>query len=418
MMDLGVDLYDPRTYLAGLPLEAFARLRRECPVYWQEERAILDWPAGRGYWAISRYADVERVNRNPRLFSSHLGATQIRDPKAEDLEFQQKMMLNLDPPAHSRLRRIVAKAFTPRNISRLEGAIRERARAAVARVAPLGRCDFPQDLSADLPLWALADVMGVPADDRHLLFHWANRVIGFQDPEYAQYDEQGKPIDPRSRRALADMFDYAHALAEEKRRKPGADILTALLLSDAEGETISDEEFENFFFLLAVAGNETLRNAIPGGMLALIEHPRSRERLLADRSLLATAIEEMLRFASPVMCFRRTATADTELHGVRIRAGDKVVVYYASANHDETVFPEPSTFDVGRSPNDHLAFGVGPHFCLGAFLGRLEMRVFFEELLDRLADIELDGPVERLQSNFQSGIKHMYVRFTARADAK
>jgi cytochrome P450 len=214
------------------------------------------------------------------------------------------------------------------------------------------------------------------------------------------------------------MFDYAHALAAEKRRRPGEDILTMLLLGDSDGETVSDEEFENFFFLLAVAGNETLRNAIPGGMLALIEHPDERARLLADRSLLPSAVEEMLRFASPVMCFRRTATADTEFHGVRIRAGDKVVVYYASANHDEAVFPEPGRFDVARSPNDHLAFGVGPHFCLGAYLGRLEMRVFFEELLGRLPDIELDGPVERLQSNFQSGIKHMPVRFTAGAVAR
>jgi len=406
-----VDLYDPRTYLGGLPLEAFAWLRRECPVYWQEERAVLDWPAGRGYWAITRYADVDAVNRDPRLFSSHLGATQIRDPKPEDLEFQRKMMLNMDPPEHSRLRRIVGKAFTPRNVARLEGAIRERARATIERHALAGRCDFPQDLSADLPVWTLAEVMGVPADDRKLLFHWANRVIGFQDPEYAQYDEQGKPIDPRSRHALADMFAYAHTLADEKRRCPGNDILSLLLVADAQGDRVSDEEFENFFFLLAVAGNETLRNAIPGGMLALVEHPQELRRVTEDPSLLPSAIEEMLRFASPVMCFRRTATADTELHGVPIRAGDKVVVYYASANHDEAVFADPDTFDVSRNPNDHLAFGVGPHFCLGASLGRLEMRVFFEELLARLRDIEMDGPVERLQSNFQSGIKHMPVRF-------
>ncbi len=412
MIDLGVDLYDPRTYLAGLPLEAFARLRRECPVYWQEERAILDWPAGRGYWAITRYADVEFVNRNPQLFSSHLGATQIRDPKPDDLEFQQKMMLNMDPPAHSRLRRIVSKAFTPKGVGRLESGIRERARAAVDRVAGGGRCDFPQDLSADLPLWTLADVMGVPGDDRKLLFHWANRVIGFQDPEYAQYDEHGKPIDPRSRRALADMFDYAHRLADEKRRRPGADLLTALLFADADGEAVTDEEFENFFFLLSVAGNETLRNSIPGGMLALIGHPSEYRKLLAEPSLLPSAIEEMLRFASPVMCFRRTARADTKLHGVKIRAGDKVVVYYASANHDETVFPDPGRFDVVRSPNDHLSFGIGPHFCLGAFLARLQMRAFFEELLWRLPDLALDGEIERLQSNFQSGIKHMPVRFS------
>jgi cytochrome P450 len=409
------DLYDPRTYLRGLPLETFAWLRREHPVYWQEERAILDWPAGRGYWAVMRYADVELVNRNPQLFSSNLGATQIRDPKPEDLEFQRKMMLNLDPPAHSRLRRIVAKAFTPRAIARLEAGIRARARAAIDAVAPEGRCDFPQDVSADLPIWALADVMGVPTEDRKLLFHWANRVIGFQDPEYAQYDEEGRPIDPRSRRALADMFAYAHALAAEKRRRPSDDILTTLLLAD--GERVTDEEFENFFFLLAVAGNETLRNAIPGGMLALMEHPAERRRLLDDPRLLPTAIEEMLRYASPVMCFRRTAAARTRLAGVDVEAGDKVVVYYASANHDEAQFPDPGRFDVGRTPNDHLGFGIGPHFCLGAPLARLEMRAFFEELLWRLPDMELDGAIERLQSNFQSGIKHMPVRFTPRPAA-
>jgi len=257
--------------------------------------------------------------------------------------------------------------------------------------------------------------MGVPGDDRKLLFHWANRVIGFQDPEYAQYDEHGKPIDPRSRRALADMYAYAHDLAREKRRKPSEDILSAVLGADVDGDRVSDEEFENFFFLLAVAGNETLRNAIPGGMLALITHPRERARLLEDRGLLPTAIEEMLRFASPVMCFRRSATEDTKLQDVAIRAGDKVVVYYASANHDDAVFPDAARFDVGRTPNDHLGFGIGPHFCLGAFLARLEMRIFFEELLPRLPDMELDGPIERLQSNFQSGIKHMPVRFALRA---
>jgi cytochrome P450 len=432
------DLYDPRTYLDGLPLETFAALRREQPVYWQEERAlsllgstgrstiasegselprVLDWPAGRGYWAVMRYADVEHVNRNPQLFSSNLGATQIRDPKPEELGHQRKMMLNLDPPAHSRLRRIVAKAFTPRAIGRLEPELRRRVRKVITDVAPTGRCDFPQDLSADLPISALADVMGVPADDRRLLFHWANRVIGFQDPEYAQYDEHGKPIDPRSRAALADMYAYAHELAREKRRRPTDDILSAVLGADVEGDRVSDEEFENFFFLLAVAGNETLRNAIPGGMLALMNHPAERRRLLEDPTLLSTAIEEMLRYASPVMCFRRTAAADTKLAGVPIRAGDKVVVYYASANHDETAFLEPSRFDVARTPNDHLSLGIGPHFCLGAFLARLEMRVFFEELLWTLPDMEIDGPIERLWSNFQSGIKHMPVRFTPRSTA-
>ena len=282
-------------------------------------------------------------------------------------------------------------------------------RDAIAAVLPRGGCDFPQDLSADLPLLTLAEVMGVPAADRRLLFGWANRVIGFQDPKYARYDADGKPIDPRSRAALQEMFDYAHALAEEKRARPTDDILTTLLHADLDGERITDEEYENFFFLFAVAGNETVRNAIPGGMLALIRNPDERRRLANEPALLPRAIEEMLRYVSPVMCFRRTATEDVELHGVRIRAGDKVVVYYASANHDETVFADPGRFDVGREPNEHFSFGEGVHFCIGAHLARLQMRVFFDEVLRALPEMRLAGTIERLQSNFQSGIKHMPV---------
>ena len=260
--------------------------------------------------------------------------------------------------------------------------------------------------------------MGVPGDDRHLLFHWANRVIGFQDPEYARYDE-GRPIDPRSRGALADMFDYAHALAVEKRRRPGEDILTMLLLGDADGEKVSDEEFENFFFLLAVAGNETLRNAIPGGMLALIEQfPASANGCLPTGRSCRVRSRRCCGSWSPVMCFRRTATADTELHGVRIRAGDKVVVYYASANHDESVFPEPGKFDAARSPNDHLSFGIGPHFCLGAFLGRLEMRVSSKSFSGGSPTSSSTAGSSVCRINFQSGIKHMPVRFTPQADAR
>jgi len=409
-----VDLYDPRTYTAGVPHDAFARLRRECPVARVEERPILDWPAGPGYWAVTRYRDVVHVNRNPHLFSSQLGATQIRDPKPDDLAFQQRMMLNLDPPEHTRLRRIVSKAFTPRRIERLAWFLRERARALVEAVAPLGACDFSQDLAADLPLLALAEVLGIPAADRRLLFEWGNRVIGFQDPEYARRDESGRPVDPRSRAALADMFEYAHELAERKRRHPGDDVITALLTAPADGQTLTREEYENFFFLLTVAGNETLRNVIPSGMLALLEHPDEHRRLLADPSLLPSAIEEMLRFAGPVMCFRRTAAADVELGGVKVAAGDKVVVYYVSANRDEAVFFDADRFDVTRTPNEHLAFGVGPHFCLGAHLARLQMQVFFEEVLWRLPDLELAGPVERLQSNFQAGVKHLPVRFSPR----
>ena len=409
---IDVDLFDPRTYRDGPPHHAFAVLRREAPVYWQQERPVLGWPAGPGYWAVTRYRDVVHVNRHPELFSSNLGATQIRDPKPEDLAFQRTMMLNLDPPAHSRLRRIVARAFTPRSVERLAEGIRARARAAVEEVLPAGECDFVA-LSADLPVLTLAAVLGVPLADRHLLFEWANRVIGFQDPKYARYDEQGRPIDPRSRAALADMFEYAHALAAEKRRRPADDVLTLLLQPDADGQVLSAEEYENFFFLLTVAGNETLRNAIPAGVLALLRHPGEHHRLLGDPGLVPSAVDEMLRYAGPVMCFRRTAAADTELAGVPIAAGEKVVVYYVSANRDDDVFPEADRFDVARSPNEHLGLGAGPHFCLGSHLARLQMRAFLEESLWRLRDLEVDGPVEWLQSNFQSGLTRMPVRFRA-----
>jgi cytochrome P450 len=253
----------------------------------------------------------------------------------------------------------------------------------------------------------------VPREDRHLLFEWANRVIGVHDEDYAKGSIGGTgtpPVDPRSRASLQDMFDYAHQLAERKRADPGDDLIS-MLLAGVGGQPLTDEEFENFFFLLSVAGNETLRNAIPGGMLALLEHPDQFARLRADRALLPTAVDEMLRWVTPVTQFRRTATRDTELAGQGIGAGDKVVVYYASANRDDAVFAEPDVFDVARTPNDHLTFGVGPHFCLGTGLARLQMTALFGELLDRVDDVELAGPVVRLRSNFQNGIKRLPVTY-------
>jgi cytochrome P450 len=414
--DIGVDLFDSATYLDGPPHEAFARLRAECPVYWQEERALYGWPAGPGYWAVTRWAEVAEVSRDPARFSANLGATQIRDPDPASLAFVRKMLLNLDPPEHNGVRKLISRGFTPRNVERLRGVIEQRARAIVDRVAPLGACDFPADIGAELPLLTLAELMGVPASDRVLLRDWANRVIGHEDSEYSeQLKDSSRPRDARSREALADMFAYAHELAASKRRRPTDDIISHLLQAEIDGRRLTDAEFENFFFLLSVAGNETLRNGIPGGMLALLQHPDQRARLLAQPELLPTAVEEMLRWHAPVLCFRRTATRDTELAGRRIAAGDKVVVYYVSANRDEAVFERAGSFDVGRTPNEHLSFGAGPHFCVGASLARLQMRCLFRELLSRLPDLELDGPVQRLQSNFQQGIKHMPVRWTVAA---
>ncbi|KJK58949.1 cytochrome P450 [Saccharothrix sp. ST-888] len=426
-------LFLPETYAEGVPYGLFRELRATAPVCWVEEPPVGNWPAGPGYWAVLRHADVKYVLRTPELFSSHLGATQIRDPdSAADLDFARTMMLNQDPPDHSRLRRIVAGAFTPRAIRELTAAIERRAGELVHAVRPLGEADFVQ-LAADLPVWTLARMMGVPEQDRQLLVDWANRVIGYQDTEYARSSTadpgrlseagraalahrpatltapDGRPVNPRSRAALADMFAYAHALAEQPT--PGS-----VLARMREGG-LSVEEFETMFFLFAVAGNETLRNGLPGGLAALLAHPDQYRLLCGRPELTASAVEEMLRFWPPVLDFRRTATRDVELAGRRIRRGDKVVVHHASANRDEAVFPDPDRFDITRTPNDHLGFGDGPHFCLGAQLARVQMGVMIRQVVDKLPGLEVavGGPLPRLVSNFQNGLKHLPIRWSREA---
>lgn len=414
------DVFLPATYARGVPYELFARLRREAPVCRVPEPAVGPWKEGPGFWAVFRHADVKHVLRTPGDFSSHLGATQIRDPDTPaDLEFVQAMMLNTDPPDHSRLRRIVAAAFTPRAVRTLEAAIAERAASLFAA----GECDFVE-VAADLPVWTLAHVMGVPAQDRRLLYDWASRVIGYQDDEYAglstadaaRLTPMGRQAvaarprpapgaNPRSRAALRDMFGYAHALARSPQDPES--VMSAMLRGG-----LTEAEFENMFFLFAVAGNETLRNGIPGGLLTLLEHPAQFARLRRDPSLLGPAVEEMLRFWPPVIHFRRTATRDLTLGGRRVRAGEKVVVYHASANRDPSVFPDPDRFDVARTPNDHVSFGSGPHVCLGAHLARVQLRAVFAELLTW--DVMLAGDPVRLTSNFQNGLKHLPVRLRPR----
>jgi cytochrome P450 len=410
-----LDIFSPPVYARGMPYEAFAWLRAHAPVSWQPEPAIGDWPAGPGFWAITRHTDVAHVSKTPEVFSANLGATQIRDPDPVDLPFIRRMMLNMDPPEHSRLRKILNKGFTPRTIAQMEDVVRGYARSVLDEVAGRGECDFADEVGADFPLLVLAEVMGVPKSDRYLLYDWTNRIIGYQDTEYADAPtdpETGEPINPRSPRALGDMFAYARELAEHKRANPGDDIVSKLLAAEVDGERITDDEFQNMFFLFTVAGNDTTHSAIPGGLYTLLSHPEQHAALMADWDLLPGAIEEMLRYAPPVIHFRRTAACDTELAGQPIAAGDKVVVFYASANRDEAVFEAPDTFDITRGDNPHLTFGIGPHFCLGNSLARLQMRVMFDELFTRLPDIELAGTPERLQSNFINGYKHMPVRFT------
>jgi cytochrome P450 len=432
-------VFDPATYVGGVPFDALARLRRDDPVVWADEIPVLGWPAGPGFWFVLRHADVESVMRQPRLFSSWLGATQIRDPATPAaLRYVRNMMLNMDPPEHSRLRQLLARSFTPRAVARLEERIRGHARALCDRAfaGRRGECDFAKDVAADLPLLTLADVLGMPEQDRWLLFDWSNRVIGYQDPDYASSADfdpsggtpmaaeavalrpapgpDGRMPDPRTREGMPDLYAYAHLLADARRRHPGDDVMSILLAqADEHGGRVSAEEFENMFWLFAVAGNETLRNGLPGGCIALLEYPRAQDELRADPGLMPGAVEEMLRWWTPVMTFRRTATADGELGGQRIRAGDKVVVSFASANRDEAVFGEPDRFDIRRQPNPHLVFGHGPHFCLGSHLARTQMRALFEEVLARTSALAFAGEPSYLRSNFQRGVKRLPIAWAA-----
>jgi cholest-4-en-3-one 26-monooxygenase len=312
----------------------------------------------------------------------------------------------MDPPNHTKLRLLVNKGFTPRMIGRLDEHIRDIAKAIVDEVAPRGECDFVVEVAAQLPLRVIVEMMGVPDADRPKIFEWTNRLIGSEDPEYNVSRDEAIG-------AATEMFMYSTELAAEKRKNPGDDIISTLLQAEVEGNRLTDTEFNLFFQLLAVAGNETTRNLISNGMNFMFEHPDQWAKLVDDRSLLPGAIDEMLRYASPVMYMRRTAPEDFELRGQTIREGEKMALWYISANRDEDVFEDPQRFDVTRSPNEYVAFGGGgPHFCLGANLAKLEIRVMFEELLNRLPDIARAGDIQRLRSNFINGIKHMPVRFT------
>lgn len=428
-------IVDPDTYVDGVPHELFAQLRQRAPLVWVEEPPIDDWPAGPGFWAVLRHAEAGSVLRTPQVFSSSAGLTQIYDAPPPLLPVLRTMMINMDPPVHQRIRGLLTRAFTPRAVGLLEERIRARAAALVDAVAESGSCDFARDLAADLPLYTLADLLGMPASDRWLMFDWANRVIGVLDDEYRDSeafdatnasdiakkalavrpkpDANGRMPDSRRPDGMADLYAYARELGEYRRRNPGDDIMSLLMQQvDDEGGRVTVEEFERLFWLFCVAGNETVRNALPGGLLALLQHPKALAELRADRGLLHGAVEEMLRWWSPVIQFRRTAVADASVGGVEVKAGDKVVVYFSSANRDETVFAEPDRFDIHRDPNPHLAFGHGPHFCVAAHLARVQMRAMFDAVLDRLGEVELAGDPVRLRSNFQNGIKHLPIRWS------
>ncbi|MFH8574238.1 cytochrome P450 [Streptomyces sp. NPDC017993] len=419
------NVFDPRGYVHGLPHTAYRLLRDRHPVAWQEEHEVLDWPAGPGFWAVTRHDDVVRVLKDARTFSSHLGATQIRDPDPADLPFIRRMMLNQDPPDHGRLRRLVSRAFTPRRIECFTTAVRERARGLLAAAADTARSgdgvvDIVGAVTDEFALLNLADLLGVPATDRGLLLDWTHRVIGYQDPDEAGTPPHASatqlppqtpptpPVNPRSPAMLRDMFGYARDLAAHKRRHPGDDILTVLALD----EELPTPELEMFFFLLTIAGNDTVRSAAPGGLLALAEHPEAYRGLRAGVTQGATCVEELLRWHPPVLSFRRTAASDTELAGRRIRAGDKVVVFHGSANYDERAFATPHRLDLTRTPNPHVSFGDGPHTCLGAHFARLQLRVLYEETCHLLPTLAVAAPPQRLVSNFINGLKSLPLRLS------
>ncbi|WP_051467929.1 cytochrome P450 [Actinomadura oligospora] len=398
-----LDVIDPGVYESGgIPHERFRWLRNHDPVHWHADPN----PAVPGFWAVTRHEDVTWVSRHPELFSSHTRTAMFEEFTDDEIALYGQMMLFQDPPDHTRLRAMVNKGFTPRMIKKLEGHIRGICNELIDAAAPLGECDFVERFAAPLPLYTICEILGAPLADREKIFHWSNTLVAFNDPEFI--GDKSESI-----ACAADFMTWATTLRERRMREPGDDIATKLVQPDADGNTLTVEEFQLFVLMLSIAGNETTRTATAGGMQALFEHPDQWELLKANPAVLPTAVEEIVRWVSPINQFRRTATQDTEIGGTRIRAGDKVVLFYGSANRDERVFEDPFRFDVTRDPNPQLGFGGGgPHFCLGTHLARMNLRMVFETISSRMPDIRPAGPARRLRSNFVNGIKDMPVRFT------
>jgi len=398
------------------PLEeregAFATLRRERPISFHEEPYLegLPFPRGPGYWALTKYADILEVSRSPELFCSGQGSN-IGDLPPDFAEFFGSM-INMDDPRHARLRRIVSRGFTPRMIQRVEEDVQRSATQIVDDVIDRGTCDFVTDIAAALPLKIICDMMGIPQSQFKFIFDRTNVILGAGDPEYVS-----NPLEvvPALLQSGAELSQLVQELGRERVAHPTDDLTSALVNAEIEGERLTEQELGSFFVLLVVAGNETTRNAISHGMKALCDYPEQRRRWAADfEGLAPTAVDEIVRWATPVIHFRRTATRDTELRGQKIGAGQKVVLWYCSGNRDEDVFPDPFRFDVTRTPNEHVGFGgPGPHFCLGAHLARREITVMFREIFRRLPDLRIVGEPARLQSFFIHGIKHMQCEFKA-----
>ena len=407
-----VDLTDLDAWERGVPYAWLTLLRHEAPLFWQEEEN------GRGFWAFTRYDDIVEVSKEWESYSSELGGTSLEDLTPEEVE-ARKSMLDTDPPAHTRLRALVNKGFTPRVVHTYEERIRGLARGILTQAFEKAEFDWVEDVASEIPMWVFSEIMGLPVEDRRLLIELGDKLLGNTDPEVvgeenvrdlASTDPSIRLL-PFSSPFALDLIEYGTKLGEARRSDPRDDITTRLVEAELDGSRLSDREFGVFFILLTTAGNETTRHTISLGLADLLAHPEERDRLVADPSLASTAADEILRRAHPVHHFRRTATHDLTVHGRRIRAGDKVTMWYASGNFDEEKFADPYRLDVGRQPNRHLTFGLGgPHFCLGAHLAKLEVKIWLEEMVPYLDRIELAGEPVRLRSNFFNGIKRLPVR--------
>lgn len=398
-----IDIYDPNGYVAAAPHDDFALLRRERPVFRQE------MPDGTHYWALLKYADVVEASRRPGLFSAEVGGVVLEDLPAEQLEQTKNMLLMMDPPRHTSLRKSVYPHFRPRQITRLEDRVRAICREILDAGSAMGEAEFTHDLASRLPSQVFGEMMGIPPEDRADINRWAEMSTGGQDPDinpdgYADGTNEGS----------IEMALYGARYAQERRGRTASagdgDLGDLLLATEIDGRQMDDLEFAYFFVQLVTAGNDTTRSMLSSGLLELLRHPEQLDALRADHSLIPSAVEEILRYAPPLHYFRRTVLADTEIRGQTIAAGEKVALMYSSANRDEDVFAEPDRFDIRRTPNPHLAFGIGEHFCLGVHLARLEARVFFEEMLDAWASVELVAEPERQRSNLNNALKSLRIR--------
>jgi cholest-4-en-3-one 26-monooxygenase len=394
-----VDLSDPAVFADGPPHELFARMRAQAPVQWNQSGD------SEGFWSVTRARDIAAISRDPLTWSSNRRGVFVREDVPIPVDLIRLIMLAMDPPQHTKHRMIVQKVFTPHTVNRQEEQIRRRVRELIDRVCERGEFDFVSELAVELPLQTIAEMLGVPHEDRGKLFEWTNRI----EAAHTERSDDGLA-------AFGEMAAYLAALIEERRRRPADDLISALLQAEVDGEGLSDLEVTSFFGLLMFAGNDTTRNTSSGGLLALLEHPDQWHQLRRDPSLLPRAVEEILRWVTAVMWFSRTATQDTQLGGVRIQQGQKVVLWYASGSRDEELVSEPMRLDVTRPAAEHQAFGGGGrHFCLGASLARLQLRVLFSELLSRLPDLELAGTPVRLRSNWVNGWVSLPVRRGAAA---